>query len=96
MTAPVSFPIFSRCTTLLSPNDVVGCHPRPEGHPVRRREFIPLLGSTTVWPLAAHAQQAAMPVVGFLHVASAEANANVVAGFHQGLRETGYVDGQNV
>jgi putative tryptophan/tyrosine transport system substrate-binding protein len=64
---------------------------------MRRREFVTLLGSTTVvWPLPARAQQPALPVIGFLRDGSAEFSARYVAGFREGLNETGYVDGQNV
>jgi putative ABC transport system substrate-binding protein len=64
---------------------------------VRRREFITLLGGAAAgWPLAADAQQAAMPVVGFLRVTSASDSTHLVAAFQQGLKQTGFVDGQNV
>ena len=64
---------------------------------MRRRDFISLLsGAVTVWPLAGRAQQPTMPVIGFLNGGSPGPYQHLVAGFQQGLKETGYVEGQNV
>jgi putative ABC transport system substrate-binding protein len=63
---------------------------------MRRRDFFTLVGSVAAWPLAAHAQQSAMPVVGFLSGRSLASDSDLVAAFSRALNETGYINGQNV
>jgi ABC-type uncharacterized transport system substrate-binding protein len=63
---------------------------------MKRREFIALLGSASAWPLAARAQRASLPVIGFMDFRSPEGLFDRLRGFRQGLREGGYVEGESV
>jgi putative tryptophan/tyrosine transport system substrate-binding protein len=64
---------------------------------IHRREFVSLLGgAAAIWPVAARGQQAAMPVIGFLNSQSPEAYVEPMRGFRRGLKETGYVEGENI
>src|SRR5262245_9156349 len=66
------------------------------GGTMRRREFITLAGSVVAWALSAYAQQSTMPVVGYLDTAASEPYALMMSAFRSGLKEVGYVEGQNV
>jgi putative tryptophan/tyrosine transport system substrate-binding protein len=63
---------------------------------IRRREFIATLGGAALWPITVRAQQSAMPVIGFLNTGSSGEILHLFAAFRQGLREVGYIEGQNV
>jgi putative ABC transport system substrate-binding protein len=63
---------------------------------MRRREFVTLRGGATAWPLAARAQQQAMPAIGFLHAGTFEMARDYVAAFHRSLADGGFVEGRNV
>src|SRR5262245_43378084 len=74
--------------------------PQSEGHMashIQRRKFLATLGGAAVaWPLAAQAQQSAMPVIGYLSTRSAEDTTHLLAAFRTGLAQNGYIEGQNV
>jgi putative tryptophan/tyrosine transport system substrate-binding protein len=63
---------------------------------VRRREFIAALGGAATWPIAAHAQQPEIPVIGFLHGSTPLGDAGAVAGIRGGLKDVGFIENKNV
>jgi putative ABC transport system substrate-binding protein len=65
-------------------------------HRLKRREFLPLLGGAAAWPVVVRAQQAAMPVIGWLSAGSPGSAPHLVDGFYRGLAENGYAEGRNV
>src|SRR5215467_3766751 len=79
-----------------TPSDVVEFPPRAWGGLMRRREFVTLLGGAATWPLAARAQQAAMPVIGYLGASSPATSPQTVRVIRQTLAEGGFIEGRNV
>jgi len=62
---------------------------------MRRREFVGLVGVAAIWPLFAYAQQLPVPVIGFMSSRSPDESKHLLAAFHQGLSETGFIEGKN-
>ena len=66
------------------------------GDSLKRRDFLTLLGGSAAWPMTVRAQNAALPVVGFLHSRGQEDATHIAGGFRRGLRDAGFIDGQNI
>src|SRR5262249_21473729 len=86
-----------RCTPLTHPRPaILGCDPWPRVSPMRRRDLILLGGAAMTWPLAPRAQQQTMAVIGLLDTRSPDAIRERLRAYRQGLKDNGYVEGDNV
>src|SRR5262245_45320409 len=91
-------PAFAAMHGLNLPEDLLYLirDPWPWGKPMRRRDFIAVLGAVASWPLAARAQRPSIPVIGFLDATTAADTVYRVSAFRDGLKEAGFIDGHNV